>query len=511
MKKPYSKKVVSALILVSMPILVALVGSNLLAQEPSNEGDLGFMGAEALNEEGTTMQAEPTSANTGEAIERYEGANAGRDAPEYTSDFSNQDKAFGLDDGSSSSGASGASGDSGASGAAGFSGADEAFEQSSSLEGAQSAAPSSEGGVSGIDSKPEYISPEEQERRIKKYFTAFMKTKLGSLPASLISTFNYEQYEAWRRAKAEKYSLSNGAYGTKNYVPRRQRALEQVIQQAKDLQYSQKMIIEIAKMFQLQQYNDYDYDVRYGRDPSGFLTQLQRIKRQRQRRARQQRELARKMKRFVADEGEGVTRDEREEIGFTGDRGGVTTNEPLGPLRPGGGDDGIYGSIDDRMKELMAGLGGKEEIPEEVVSSLEAAIHNAILDKLKGKGFDVAALNVFLHNKHEVKVIVIITTSSLAQSQIRGTLRNVRDIIEKEVLEVKFAPLRLAQLSSFTILNEVDNHFYEHAVLYWQMQLAGWDSRGQRLQPSTPGVGEQMPQSDPGGEGDRMLTEFLGN
>ena len=497
MKNPSTRTLVSAVLLVALPLFMACFSHNAEAQglfeAGATTGAVGGGAAGAGSGIGGALNnaMSKTAAAVGSAAGSTGGGSSG-------GNFSSADAAFGV--GSTPAPAPAAA----PAATADFSGTDQAFESGNAAPAAGTGTPAEITDEADPDA-PVVLTAEQQEAEIQKHMTAFMKTKLGSLPPSVISTLTYEQYEAWRRAKAEKYALSNGSYGTANYVPRRQMALEGVIQQAKDMQYSQEMIDEIARTFRLKEYIDYDYDVRYGKDPSGYLRQLERIKRERERRAREQREFNERMKRFIGEQG-GVTRGTEGPI-FTGGPGGTHQPPGGGPIGPitGGGEEGKT------YEEMMQRLGIKSDIPPDVVASLEAAIHNAVLDKLKGKGFNVAALNVFLHNKSEVKIIVIVTTSELPQSRIRGTLRQVRGIIENEVLSIKFKPLRLAQLSSFTILNEVDNHFYEHPVLYWQMQLAGWDSHGRRLTPSTPGMGERLPQADPDGQGDEMLRQFLGN
>ena len=336
---------------------------------------------------------------------------------------------------------------------------------------------------------------------------------------------SYEQYQDFRRSKAEAYALTDASYGTTEFVPSRQIALEKVVQQAKDMQFSQEMVDEIASIFKLVDYVDYDYHVKYGKNPDNYL----RLLREQQRRERLEREArvrrniqlerlqARTEKNqpdFVTDDGINVNKPAPDD-GWQSE-GGVRVDSSGKPyVGPTTGQDRGYTPEElARMhKDLNTQLGssGTSEIPEDVVSSIEASVHNAILEKLKARGYDVAALNVFLQNLSEIKVIAIITTSELPNSAIRSTLRNVRSMIENEVLAVKFKALRLAQLSSFTILNEVDNTFYEHPVLYWQMQLTGWDAKGRRISPGTPSVADVLPQADSNPEADALLSEFIGN
>lgn len=98
------------------------------------------------------------------------------------------------------------------------------------------------------------------------------------------------------------------------------------------------------------------------------------------------------------------------------------------------------------------------------------------------KGHNLVALNVFAQTLDMVKVVLIVATKDMPDEKIRPTLRAIRSIIENEVLAAKYPGVKLAELSSFTILNERDSHFFEHPVLYWQMKEAGWTSG-----PSTPG------------------------
>lgn len=363
-------------------------------------------------------------------------------------------------------------------------------------------------------------------------FGAYSQTNMGSVPASVAATMSYEQYEAYRRSKAEAFALTDASYGTSEFIPSRQESLERLVQQAKDMQFSQEIIDELAKVFRLVDYVDYDYNVKFGKNPDNYLRLLreQHLAKIRQKRA--QRDFNKRLKRIQKQQavynsdGGGVDVDPNEVTPdntkvtpedpiFTQGDGGVAVDETGKPIYFGPGDPRNPDYVNfEKMRvglNKAAGAQGAQEIPDDVVSSIEASVHNAILDKLKAKGYDVAALNVFLQNLSEIKVIAIITTSELPKSSIRGTLRTVRGIIENEVLATKFKALRLAQLSSFTLLNEVDNTFYEHPVLYWQMQLTGWDSKGRRVSPGTPAISDVMPQSDSSPEADALLSEFLGN
>jgi len=319
-------------------------------------------------------------------------------------------------------------------------------------------------------------------------------------------TYTWQEYRKLRSDKAYANAMMPGSYGTAEFVPRRQHALDKVIQQAKDMQYSQRTVDAIAEMFKLEEYIDYDYDVRYGKDPMAAFARAQA--RYNKQLARFRREAGKKMPRFESVAG-GLEMRKDQMPGFGSEDGGVDMyGNQVGAL--GAGDASLAG-YDQMLQDTIAAMGGKvQELPPDVVASIEAAVHNAILDKLRAKGYDVAALNVFLQNIYEIKVIIIITTSELPRSAIRTTLRQVRKIVENEVLAVKFATLKLAQLSSFTILNEVDNHFYEHPVLYWEMQAPNWQLKSREISAGTPGAGEQLPQAQPGPEADQMLNEFLG-
>lgn len=341
----------------------------------------------------------------------------------------------------------------------------------------------------------------------------------GSLGPLATTTMGFDELRAFRRRKAEKMAWTNGAYGTADYVPRRQRSLDRVVQQAKSMQYSQRMVDDIANAFRLQDYVDYDYDVRYGKDVEGGRAREQaRILAERRRAAWQSAQTQADLKRgdiMWQGQGDSGVKPDEKAPEFGGGSGVIKDpnapgqgTSPFGAVddagRIGQGYDAISRMVDKRFGETS------EELPPDVVASLEASVHNAVLERLRAKGFNVAALNVFLQSVREVKVIVIITTSELPQSAIRATLRQVRAVIENEVLKPKFPSLALAQLSSFTILNEVDNHFYEHPVLYWQMQGDGWTAAGREVTPGAPAPGERLPRAKPGPEADELLNEFLG-
>ena len=107
---------------------------------------------------------------------------------------------------------------------------------------------------------------------------------------------------------------------------------------------------------------------------------------------------------------------------------------------------------------------------------LESGIYNEVLRVMRQQGYNVAALKVFAQTMNLVKVIMIVSTQNLPDRQIRPTLRQIRAIIETEVLQAKYPGVHLAELSSFTLLNERDGHFYEHPVLYWQLDDPQWHS-----------------------------------
>jgi hypothetical protein len=359
-------------------------------------------------------------------------------------------------------------------------------------------------------------------------FGAYSETNMGSIPASVAATMSYDQYEAFKRSKAEAYALTDASYGTSEFIPSRQEALERLVQQAKDMQFSQELIDELAGIFRLKDYVEYDYNVKFGKNPDNYLRLLREQHNVKIRQLKKQEQFQRQLDRIKAEQarynnkGGGVNVDVAtvtevapEDNTFTQGPGGVSVDPTTGKPFFGPGSAGYQDYLNSqKLREdinKFAGSQGAQEIPDDVVSSIEASVHNAILDKLKAKGHDVAALNVFLQNLSEVKVIAIITTSELPKSAIRATLRSIRSLIENEVLATKFKALRLAQLSSFTLLNEVDNTFYEHPVLYWQMQLTGWDTKGRRVSPGTPAMSDIMPQSDSSPEADALLSEFLGN
>lgn len=125
----------------------------------------------------------------------------------------------------------------------------------------------------------------------------------------------------------------------------------------------------------------------------------------------------------------------------------------------------------------------------EEARDLETGIHDEILRVMRQQGYNVAALKVFAQTLSLVKVIMIVSTRDLPDHQIRPTLRQIRSIIETEVLQAKFPAVHLAELSSFTLLNERDGHFYEHPVLYWQLNDPQWHS-GQAPTSDSLGVGD---------------------
>jgi len=518
MNQPATRSIVTTVLLLCVPLFLVLCSPGVQAQGIVEAGALtGAVGGGAAGAAGGLGKALGSAmggvaAGVGSASGSASGGGSYRPpSGGAVADFSGADAAFGA--------APAAAGEAGTS--ATFASQDAAFDVG---DGAAAGTPAAVGtpaadltlATGGMNAEaPAALSQAELEKQVDIAADKFRKMKeleLVSIDPMVVATMSYVEYRGLRRAKADRFALTQGSYGTAQFIPRRQLALERVIQQAKDMQYSQELIDEMAKMFRLKDYIDYDYDVRYGTDPNAYLALMRKKYKDDLERYAQIRKAG-----TGITGGTGVFPELPPD--WRGDSGGVTqdpNNKDGNKILPPGAWNRDDADTYKRITELQDQLnkwtgGGAQQIPPEVVASLEAAIHNAVLEKLKGKGFNVAALNVFLQTMEEVKVIVIVTTAELPRSAIRSTLRQVRGIIETEVLNVKFKPLRLAQLSSFTILNEVDNHFYEHPVLYWQMQLAGWDAHGRRLAPGTPAVGERLPQADVAMEADRMLQDFLGN
>lgn len=309
--------------------------------------------------------------------------------------------------------------------------------------------------------------------------------------------------------------------------------LKDVLKQAIDMQFSDEMVDEVAKLFQVR----YRRPKRVSIYSGGRDVMIERIKRNRP------------VDRIIEIEREPTVQSSvMPEFGGSGDRVSMEQGVRPGSQDPSagiqfGGDGQISGvkPIDDGAKpldpgtlppeSLVPGWGDARSIesmplPESIkkpllefrdkyngvpmkeVRRVEGLINNAILDLLKEKGFTVAALGVYLHTTNEVKVILVVTSSSLPRSRIRDTLQEVRDLIETKVLAERFPKIKLAQLSSFTLLNEIENHFYEHAVLYWQMQLPGWELSTREIPISQPvAVGKaphvELPREAPSTPGPR--------
>ncbi len=337
-------------------------------------------------------------------------------------------------------------------------------------------------------------------------------------------TLTEREKEAYiARCKAiEEDMYEGGRYGSPRYIARKNLALRRVIRQAKELQFSQHMIDEIAKLFRLREYIHYQYDVGTGIHPNNDAI----VKRNLARRMRRNKAILKRNPSFGSESGLIISPDDL----FVSESGVVMKKEKKEKKKEKkaaqrretttpdysrfSGEGGVYASKERKHSAAPEEVVMKE-LPPEVIKSIEAKVHNSILEKLRNKGFNVAALNVFLQTLEEIKVIVIVTTSELPNSAIRPTLKRIRHIIEDEVLKREFPTLKLAQLSSFTILNEVDNHFYEYPVLYWKMLLPGWEVEGKEVVPGgTASIGkhgfeEKRPAADTK-EFD-FLSDFLEN
>jgi hypothetical protein len=223
----------------------------------------------------------------------------------------------------------------------------------------------------------------------------------------------------------------------------RRLAFESVIKQTMDRNYSQEMLDEVAKLFWTKNYKPV---VLKNGNQMGIVE------------VQQQGTL-----------GYGKRPPKLLDIEDTSNNGnGLDPKHP--PLNPNGTEgQGNNGSgLDSRTPDSRMAL----------ARDLENGIHNEILRVLKEKGFNLVALNVFAQTMDLVKVILIVATQELEDDRIRPTLRDIRSIIENEVLAAKWPGVHLAELSSFTLLNERDNHFYEHPVLYWQLADPAWQGTG---------------------------------
>ena len=257
-----------------------------------------------------------------------------------------------------------------------------------------------------------------------------------------------------------------------NGLRRRRLSFESVIKQAMDRNYSQPMIEEIAKQFGARRYRPVTVAL-------------------------------------VSDQPMVVQVHAGAEGGLPGGpgTGRPPPPEPMPGLGGGGGDYPGTGVAPPPTMAPTAGGGGEGGLgsgvappaapPRDIgpmARDLENGIHNAILSTLKEKGHNLVALNVFAQTMDLVKVIVIVATRQLPDERIRPTLRDVRQVIEREVLAARYPGVHLAELSSFTLLNERDGHFYEHPVLYWQLGQGQPGGGG----PIVPG---RLPGESPGFEG----------
>ena len=281
----------------------------------------------------------------------------------------------------------------------------------------------------------------------------------GLLALVLLGALGVGEAQAARRRGIQKQDLPSqeelaaeiepGRLIYDNSVRRRRLSFESVIKQAMDRNYSQAMLEEIAKQFWAKRYRPVTLVLDPGRAP--VVLELDDLK-----------------DRF--SEGGSGGRPPPTDLGIDSN-GGVIDNGG-----PGGGTPPPFGTDPNRGGTGIGGPGGGRapvQTPEELqgmARDLENGIHNAVLTTLKEKGYNLVALNVFAQTMDLVKVILILATKDLPDERIRPTLREVRQIIEREVLAARYPGVHLAELSSFTLLNERDNHFYEHPVLYWQLQ-----------------------------------------
>ncbi len=260
-------------------------------------------------------------------------------------------------------------------------------------------------------------------------------------------------------------------------LKRRRIALQSILKQTADLNYSQNIFEEVAKLFAVKDYHPvavklvghkrpYVVDVD---NPEDILEVEEPPKR--------------------------IPRIGNADFGGTGGEDGGRSRTPdggrgrtpdLGPIRGSGGEGDQGGTT--RKPGDGAPISRKEF--EDIARDLENGIHNAILETLKAKGHEVAALNVFAQTLDMVKVILILSTKDLPDSRIRSTLTSVRSIIEREVLSAKYPGVSLAELSSFTLLNQKDGLFFEHPVLYWQLKEGSWTpAKPDRVQGEAPREG----------------------
>lgn len=256
-----------------------------------------------------------------------------------------------------------------------------------------------------------------------------------------------------------KAQIEPGRLVYNNSRARRRLSFESIIKQTMDRRYSQDMLELVAKQFWAKKYRP----VVLVTDPSRRPEVVE----------------VDKLQRDGFADGSGDGRPPPDDL--------LNVNGPPPPADGGTGDGrapppGLDGSG-------TSGLGGpgsgRSPIDEGLARDLENGIHNEILRVMKEKGYNLVALNVFAQTMDLVKVILIVATKDLPDDRIRPTLREIRSIIENEVLAAKYPGVYLAELSSFTLLNERDNHFYEHPVLYWQLKDPSWQGGGGPIVPGT--------------------------
>lgn len=105
----------------------------------------------------------------------------------------------------------------------------------------------------------------------------------------------------------------------------------------------------------------------------------------------------------------------------------------------------------------------------EEVRAVENRVTDLIERTLYEKGFDPQALTVKYETLSSIKVVLLLAAEGLSDIEMRDELYDARLVIERDVLALYFPNVRLSPSSNFTVANTRNSRIAEASILLFQM------------------------------------------
>lgn len=103
---------------------------------------------------------------------------------------------------------------------------------------------------------------------------------------------------------------------------------------------------------------------------------------------------------------------------------------------------------------------------------LESRLNQELTGRLKERGYQVQALNLRLESLTSIKVVLLATLAGFAEGEAREKLSEVRSIIEQDVLKSGYPNLVLTRASSFTLASSGGPKILETSAMLFELDRA---------------------------------------